>query len=586
MYTESSATGPSSAINPRVEAQSEDHGILPFLGPVLDYTPGKTITIERRLSLDEDLYLADHAFVHAPGLKPLAACLPVLPLTMSLEAMAEVAACLVPGCGLLGFEEIKAARWIELTDTEVLALQITAHVDRHDAGRGTTFLRVAIQIEGQAQPAVSGAVLFGCRYVAELCPTFNELSAAHRHPLSAEQIYSERHMFHGPCFQGLAGEIIIGDQGIAGEFVVRSPEALFRSTRYPQLLADPALLDAVGQLIGIFAAELGRTAFPIGLKKLEIYSPTPPPGTRVPARVEITRSEGMVLYANVEIENGAGAVWMRIADWGSWKFRWEQRVADFRRLPDKYLVAKPAPFSDDPHPGAVILQLTAGDLGNFDLGMLARYFLSMEEMPIFQNHARVPERQRQWLLGRVAAKDAVRLWVAGQGRLNMLHPAAITLSNDVKGRPFVKALPGCAKAPQVSIAHCEDRAIATAHYGEVGVDIERISARDASFIDAFTTPHERALIESFPETERHRLITRIWCAKEAAGKLLGTGVDGAAQQFETLRASAGSHIEVMHKPSARPIIVRTAEESGFIMACATTPAAELADNANRVCGRV
>src|SRR5579885_1754107 len=92
------------------------------------------------------------------------------------------------------------------------------------------------------------------------CPTFNELSAAHRHPLSAEQIYSERHMFHGPCFQGLAGEIIIGDQGIAGEFVVRSPEALFRSTRYPQLLADPALLDAVGQLIGIFAAEHGRTA--------------------------------------------------------------------------------------------------------------------------------------------------------------------------------------------------------------------------------------------------------------------------------------------------------------------------------------
>ena len=87
---------------------------MPFIGSVLDYVPGERITIERKLSVDEDLYLADHAFVHAPGIKPTSACLPVVPMTMSLEIMAEAAACLAPGCGLLGFEDVRSVTWIDL----------------------------------------------------------------------------------------------------------------------------------------------------------------------------------------------------------------------------------------------------------------------------------------------------------------------------------------------------------------------------------------------------------------------------------------------------------------------------------------
>jgi hypothetical protein len=131
---------PASVAAEPAQAEPPDEATLPFLGPVLNYVPGVTITVERRLNLEEDLYLADHAFVFAPGVKPMSACLPVLPMTMSLEAMAEVAACLVPGYGLLGFEDVKAARWIELVDTNVLTLNITARVDRHDPERGAYFI--------------------------------------------------------------------------------------------------------------------------------------------------------------------------------------------------------------------------------------------------------------------------------------------------------------------------------------------------------------------------------------------------------------------------------------------------------------
>jgi phosphopantetheinyl transferase len=548
--------------------EASGESVLPFVGRVVSYVPGTNISVERILTLDEDLYLADHAFVYAPGLKPSSACLPVLPMTMSLEAMAEVAACLVPGHGLLGFEEIKAARWIELTDADALTLRIEARTERYDTERGAYFISVAISVAGQGTPAISGRVLFGDRYLVELVPTFAELSNARYLARNAERIYSERHMFHGPSFQCLAGEIVVGDEGLVGEFVVRSPERLFRSAPRPQLLLDPALLDAVGQIIGIWAIEQDRYAFPIGLGKLEIYGPTPPVGTHVPVRAEVTQSGGMRLLANVEIQDGGGGVWMRIVEWASWKFRWERRLVDFRRLPQEYLLGEAAPLPDLDRK-AICLTLNASDLGSFDLGMLARYCLSMEEMPVYQGHARVSQRQQQWLLGRIVAKDAVRRWAAEKTEAPMLHPAAITIDSDARGRPFVKSLPGCDMPPLVSIAHCEARAIAVAHEEDVGVDIERIAERDESFVVAFTTSLERDRIARFPQVEYHTWTTRLWCAKEAAGKLLGTGIEGAPQALEAVGVEADGRIQILDRASARIIHVTTVEDHGFVIAYAS-----------------
>ena len=572
MWEESKQAEPAGGEAPTAFAEygqpdASNEAILPFVGVVLDYAPGMMIQVERRLDLQEDLYLADHAFVYAPNIKPTRACLPVLPMTMSLEAMAEVAACLAPGCGLLGFEEVKATRWIELADTDVQTLRITARLERYDAERGAYFIGVAINIEGQATPTISATALFGESYLAELSIPFTELNNAHRHSLTAEQLYNERHMFHGPSFQCLTGEIVVGDQGLACELEVRSSEGLFRSTRCPQLLACPTLLDAIGQIMGVWALKHDRFVFPIGLGKLEIYTPTPTVGTRVPVRMEITKSEGKTLHANVEIQDGAGAVWMRIADWRSWKFRWDHRLVNFRRLPHKYLLGQAAPLPELDE-DAVCLMLTATEFGNFDPGMLARDRLSMEEMPVFQSYARVPQRQEQWLLGRIVAKDAVRRWVAEQTRATMLHPAAFTIDTDAQGRPFIKTIPSCDKPPLVSIAHCESRAIAVARREAVGVDIERIAPRDVGFVQAFTTAKERDMIDAFPAAERDQWITRLWSAKEAVAKLLGRGFDGAPQSFEAVKIESDGRLQVWHRASRRSFCVQTIQDLGFIIAYA------------------
>jgi len=560
-------------------AESGSAPIMPFLGQILEHVPGESITVQRTLTLAEDLHLADHVFVHAPGVKPLSACLPVLPMTVSLEVMAETAACLAPDHGLIGLEDVQATRWIELEDTDTLTLRITGRHARADPQHQIHRIETAIYIEGRTSPAIRATALFARSYQLDLSLNFTEFANPRRHRLTAEQAYRERLLFHGPRYQTLVGDILLGDAGVIGELLVRSPADLFRSTRQPQLLTDPQLLDGVAQIISIWAAEGERYAFPIGFGKLELYRPTPPAGTRVPVRVEITSNEAKTLHANIEIEDGAGAVWMRVRDWRMWKFRWERRMVDFRRQPVRSLLSEPAALPSLA-PAAVCRMLSISDLSSLDAGLLARLCLHMDEMPEFAAKSGVPQRQKQWLLGRVAAKDAVREWLAkAAGAEEMLHPAAFVIDNDARGQPAAKHLSGPGPVPKVSIAHCEDRAIAIADDEAVGVDIERIAARDPSFLEAISTKAERGLL-----TDQHgggasdgadEWTTRLWCAKEAAGKLLGTGVDGAPRRFEAVAVGMDGVIQIQPPGGERLVFVATTRDGDFIIAHATAGTREL-----------
>ncbi|MGD9656646.1 MAG: 4'-phosphopantetheinyl transferase superfamily protein [Methylocystis sp.] len=539
---------------------------MPFVGSVVDYVPGERIEISRTLSVHEDLYLADHAFVHAPGIKPTSACLPVAPLTMSLEIMAEAAACLAPGCGLLGFEDVRSVSWIDLADNEELTLSVSAQILRHESERDVFFISGAICVEDKSTAAITATVLLGSRYLVELAPTFSELSNARVHPLAADEIYAERHMFHGPSFQCLIGEFVLGDEGIVGELCVRSPETLFASTTSPQLLTDPCLLDAVGQIVGLWAMEQERYVFPIGVSKLEIYRPTPPVGTRAPVRVEIVQSEAKMLVADVEVQDGEGGVWIRISGWRTWKFRWERRLVDFRRQPDRHLLATPAP---SPEFGAAIsLRLLSGELGQFDPDLLARYYLTLEEMQTYRDLRRFPQRQRQWLSGRVVAKDAVRLWAATHLHGDQLHPASFDILSDERGRPFVDPSVRFPSPKSLSISHCEDRAIAVVHEQDIGVDIERIVTRDAGVVEAFASARERESIANFSSKERDAWFTRLWCAKEAVSKLLGIGLEGKPLALEASQMSEDGELIILHRTVGAIGRVTTIEDDGFIIAYA------------------
>ena len=549
---------------------SWDEPRMPFIGKCMHYIEGREIVIERILDLSEDLFLAHHLFIYAEAIKPVSARSPVMPMTVSMELMSEVAAYLAPGCGLLGFEDIKAMRWIELVHTNTLTLRISANLLHCDEATGIYRIVVGVFIEQEDTPAIQGMVLFGKRYLINLDLNFSPLQNPFPYPKSPKQIYvEERQLFHGPIFRCISGDTLLDERAVVGELTVLSKAGMFASNRRPELLTDPVVLDGVGQLIGLWAIDKGVYLFPTGIRRLELYCPTPEAGTLLPVHIEITRYSSRFLYANAEIQDGAGHVWTRIQGWGDWLFHWSKKVYSFRCQPTRHCVSHDLALPCLPE-GAVAQRIARVDLRDSDsstmLHNIAGFYLHMDEMSDFWRLENVPQRQLQWLMGRIAAKDAVRRWLAGDTDTEMLHPAAFIIENDEKGQPVVKNIPKGQAVPRLSIALSGDRAVALAHSDAVGVDIELIAERDARSLETITTRRERELLARFVGSENNAWTTRFWCAKEAVGKLMGTGVDAAPQAFEATDITSAGAITIFHHRSARSVSVNTKHKEDFMIA--------------------
>ncbi len=116
---------------------------------------------------------------------------------------------------------------------------------------------------------------------------------------------------------------------------------------------------------------------------------------------------------------------------------------------------------------------------------LARLILGRTERRTWRELAANPhpggrKRRWEWLLGRLAAKDAARNWVRLCGGPDHLLPADIEIGSSAEGQPCITSqLPGVTVPPVISISHSGPPSVAAAVCGDgarlrgVGIDIER-----------------------------------------------------------------------------------------------------------------
>jgi phosphopantetheinyl transferase len=538
---------------------------LPFLGDILEYEAGKRITVSRLLTVTEDLYLQDHLFVNARLVKPPEECMPVLPLSFSLEALAEVGACLVPGCGLTGFERVKTPRWT-CVDAAEKSLKLKIEATR-DADAERCIVHAVGFVDNPAAPLMSADVILGAEYVPTMDLQFAIVAPREAYPRSVRQVYEERHLFHGPAFQCLRDEIACEGPELTGVLEVLPTNRLFHSIVNPELLTDPVVLDGVGQLFGLWAQAQGKFIFPVGIDKLEINKPTPPVGTRVPVRLRVVRSDARLFGANMEVGDGNGGVWMRIEGWTDWVFKWSSRGFDFRRSPNKCQMTRPLAVAGlSPAPACQLI--LRDDLTDFGLEMALGYYVNSGEASELKKHSQTEERLWPWLLGRIAAKESVRAWLKQKtGDDEMPHPASFPISTRADGSPAVQADPQGNPVPNISISHSGDRAVAAASDLPVGIDIEKIRDWDDATVSGITVDSERRWLEGCPAADRSRRITSLWCAKEAVGKCLKIGI---ARTLHAARITGTGPDETLLLEIAdlkATFVVWTHEQDGYIIAC-------------------
>ncbi len=445
--------------------------------------------------------LLDHCFYRQPdGWPELADRYPVVPLTTMLELMADAARELSPGRTVVGLKDIRAMRWLAVAPPAKVTTRASVGSDGN----------VTVVLDGYARATVLLADSYPSSYPAASEPS---LSGQRPCEVTAQELYRDRWMFHGPAFQGVTELGPIADEGILGELLVPP--------------APGALLDNAGQLLGFWImmrTARDRLAFPAGIDRLHFYGPAPGAGERVRCAVRIVSVSATEVVADLELWRADGQLWARIDRWRDRRFNTDEVTWPVFVFPEHNRIAQRQPG------GWFLVQDRWPDPATRELVM--RRYLSAAERAEY--HRRTPLACPQWLLGRIAVKDAVRqwLWDAGAGPV---FPIEITVINDASGRPRVVG--PFTEPPEVSLAHTGS--LGAAFVGDpgcaagVGIDIEQITDRDDRTVNAILTTTERDLLDTLclSQQSRSSWVTRFWAAKEAVAKAAGTGLAGRPHEF-------------------------------------------------------
>jgi phosphopantetheine--protein transferase-like protein len=527
----------------------ETEVIYPLLGAVVSWTPGEEVVTQRVFDPAEDLYLNDHTLGRRVStsdeeLRALA----LMPLTMSVEILAEAAARLVPERRVTGIRGLHAHRWLAW-EGEPQTLEITGR-RVSDGGHEERVLAQLRNLTEDAEsedvpksPVIEATIVLGDAYPEPPTAAPAKLPDGHASRWEPDRLYSEG-MFHGPCWQGVRAIEETGSRGVVARLQVLPLTRFFRSTADPALVLDPVVLDAAGQVIGFWTAEhlaTGDVIFPFRLEALEIYGPRRPAGEELTCSAAIELVGEHLVRSDIDVIDADGRPWMRLKAWEDKRFdvssqfrplvltsdrtaisaRWPEPIERFgegRPLECRLL---PAGFRSD---SALWKRIWAGRV------------LSRGERERFRALG-VPEpRQLEWLGARTAAKEAVQALVRASHGLELL-PADIEIEADELGRPLVGGawLGDVDAVPVVSLAHADGSAVALAGLAtprgdlgagvaRVGIDVEHLRPRSDGFAELAFTGEERERLASLPPELVDEWMLRSWCAKEAVAKAVGSGL--------------------------------------------------------------
>ena len=512
-----------------------------WVGETEEWVEGREFVGVRMLLAEGDPVALHHTLGgrRISAIEPERLGLPVLPFTVMTEMLAQGAAVLMPGLKVVGFRDVQANRWIAYEEgavaLEVRALrdlstpsEVRVTIKNRGVGRGRT---------GAEDSAFEGVVLFGDRrQEGERAKEFS-LGQTGGCRFTAEELYQDQWLFHGPALRALSRVGACTRSGIEGTLTVLPRRELLPEGLWPELHTDPIILDAFTHLLGCWgldkkAGEDGDLMFPLRLATLEIFGEDPREGAEVECRIRVKEVVRHRVRVDAEIVGPDGRVWVAIKDWEDWRFYWPGRYRDHFRSPERVHVGEALDLGAQSEGLAAVWLEPPGEMGRpVWRDVLERVQLGPREREALRAQGGGDGLFTRRLWGRVAAKEAVRrLWTERGGP--DVYPADLSIEESGDGRFEVRALWDLelGDLPSVAIGHAEGVA--------VGIALMDPNARLGIAVARVGVGEESAKVEGLDRDSFDRLgignvdgnewAARIRCAREALRRALGVGEsDGA-----------------------------------------------------------
>ena len=235
-----------------------------------------------------------------------------------------------------------------------------------------------------------------------------------------------------------------------------------------------SLLDNAGQIFGLwshFAIAKDHVAFPVKIKEIEFFDEyTSQQGPVDCSCTLIDESEDFLICDMVLNKNNKP--WAHIKGWQN------RRLGFTKKLWQASLDILNHTLSKEIEPGIFIFENDYKRATAWDF--IRKKYLNSPEKKVMDSLSL--SKSKQWLMGRVAAKDSVRQLLKANENLT-LYPGCITVKNSENGAPFVMGEQVNLPPIEISIAHKNKIAVAMASLkDQAGIDIEEIKDRGEGFI--------------------------------------------------------------------------------------------------------
>lgn len=497
---------------PAVEPTAENP--WPLAGAHIEANASGGVTLGCRLSVHDEAFLLDHTLGGTVSADPGLRALPVFPLAMSLEMMAQAARLVRPDHHLVEIRDLRVRRWLafERPAVDIVVTAVPAALEQE--------IEVRLSVSGpggarEGPPVVAGIFVLSSEPKPPRSPGPFVLARSRPSRWSPAELYSEglsHGMFHGPTMRGVASLDRVGDDGIEATLMVADSEGIVRGPGRLQNLVHPLLIDAVSQLVGYWTAEtLERdfVVFPVGFERLRLYAPrasgSPPRRARGRARCE--RLGDQRFRAELAVLGEDGELLAEISGWEVTRAPLPERVYAFRLAPSEVIMSDPLPSAALARRELTGCRLElpetflAAEEGIW-LSSLAFLALGPAERRKWLDLDGSEAERRSWFLRQMAAKDAIRLHVYRQQGVRV-YPADIDLLGD---------------GDWPAHAVVQKSGITIAVVGDVGpacglgIDLHRIDEPlQSSAVTAVESRHFRAL----PESLQSEWKARVACAERA-----------------------------------------------------------------------
>ena len=588
------------AARQRRQRQFEFGAINPLISDadITAQQPGVSLEIGKTFTFAGEPFLADFSLgipqiaYSDPSLRGLT----LLPLVAGAEIMAELAQMLVPNRHVAAMIDLQSRRTVAFRGGKLTLFVRAERIASSDPDQ----VAVKVQLrEDSPNSAWTWPVMEATFALAEekdeqaVAFTPPPMSRPRDVHWTESDIYPDR-LFAGELLQHIKTADRWSETGIDYEVEVPASAGAVTHTRFPLWALNPQLLGAVADGFTLWRSHErfpGAFSFAFRLRRLDLHARSLVPGTRLHCYLRNTGVTPQSLITDILVSDGNGTLVMELHGYEELTERVPDEYRQLLLTPALTFLTKeiPADRLGAPATAVASAMFTEVPYPIFErneklwLRTVSQIVLDKSERREFASMTGGTARCTEWLFGRIAAKEAVRRFLATNYQARWCD-ADVEIYRDDSGKPHPigKWNDFLSSKIDLAIAHTAQFVVAVvAANARVGVDVE---SRDRDLSDEFTrgvfTPEEQELATRAADAPS--AILRFWCAKESVSKALGTGIRYSPKELtvESFLADtgemevrlSGQWLENFKMFTGRTIHVSSSIVRGHVLASCFIPA--------------